>query len=973
MITIIRIKFVIILLIGLILFGIKLHSQEQYGQVTPQTSDFIKYGDIPVSLFIGRMNLEIPVYQIKDRDFDIPVRLLYMADGFKPNKRSDFVGLDWTLIAGGCITREVYGTPDEFIASNWESDELGFLPYVKATGDVKDAVWNFSPPTVTNSADYCYIVNQTTNRQGHWVDYQPDLFLFNFNGHSGQFMINNAGQAQSNDKSYKVDISGLSEQYPNFMFPDTSSIRITDAHGYTYVFGGDLSALEFSISYKEGYQIFAASETHPVILAWHLSKIIAPNGRTMQFNYYSNETLTNANLPVWQANRAKRISTSNPPQFDIIGTATKKAILESIEIDGVKVKFKKSVETTLGSLDNFFSGQNYFNGATYQLDSILVQQGNSILYAYSLSYYNQDRRRFLSSVTQPDNSKYLFRYHHAHSYPAPAIYNGNSDEVDDYGYWNDSNHTANEGLLSEVTYPSGGRTVFEYGKHQYSKSIELDLSTLEKQSVSGTNITVDTIDIDQPFMLAPPLTLVYKYYHNGSRIEKITNYTVASVKLTEKSYLYENNDGKSSGVLYQSRPYFYSRENKVYITERSWNKNYNIDEPAIGYSSVIEKYNDNSYCFYTFSDYISNPDANNTHMKMINSPQTLKLADYISLVGTNVNRVSSNSAMRGLLTSKTIFDAGGIEKQKEVYSYKYVASSNFINLNEWSLIYDCDARVVCPDSSYIVSFRSIVGGGLARKIYLKSHPLVIKTEKRDNVTASEQFIYNSYDQLKIRKTVINSTDTLQITCTHPSDYTNSLYQAMVIVNNVSPVIEQTTTRIKGNVRNETECIRTDYQTQFGLAVPQKISTKYFGTNSWHTDVTYNLYDRYGRLWQQTDDDGIPITYLWGYNYQYPVAEIKNATYDQIKNILEQILIDRVASASTPSDADLTAINNLRSNTNLLNAQITTYTYKPLVGMETMTDPRGVKTTYSYDSFGRLQTIKDENDKTTENYDYHYKD
>jgi YD repeat-containing protein len=47
-------------------------------------------------------------------------------------------------------------------------------------------------------------------------------------------------------------------------------------------------------------------------------------------------------------------------------------------------------------------------------------------------------------------------------------------------------------------------------------------------------------------------------------------------------------------------------------------------------------------------------------------------------------------------------------------------------------------------------------------------------------------------------------------------------------------------------------------------------------------------------------------------------------------------------------------------------------YKPLVGLRTMIDPRLVKTTYEYDDFGRLQAIKDENNKTIENYDYHYK-
>jgi YD repeat-containing protein len=38
----------------------------------------------------------------------------------------------------------------------------------------------------------------------------------------------------------------------------------------------------------------------------------------------------------------------------------------------------------------------------------------------------------------------------------------------------------------------------------------------------------------------------------------------------------------------------------------------------------------------------------------------------------------------------------------------------------------------------------------------------------------------------------------------------------------------------------------------------------------------------------------------------------------------------------------------------------------------VTDPRGIKTTYEYDSFNRLKYIRDENGNAIETYDYHYK-
>src|SRR5690606_31879660 len=55
-----------------------------------------------------------------------------------------------------------------------------------------------------------------------------------------------------------------------------------------------------------------------------------------------------------------------------------------------------------------------------------------------------------------------------------------------------------------------------------------------------------------------------------------------------------------------------------------------------------------------------------------------------------------------------------------------------------------------------------------------------------------------------------------------------------------------------------------------------------------------------------------------------------------------------------------------------NAQMTTYTYKPLTGMTSMTDAKGQTTYYEYDDFQRLKTVKDQDGKLVKQYDYHYK-
>ncbi|ANU59151.2 hypothetical protein ADH74_01740 [Bacteroides caecimuris] len=82
------------------------------------------------------------------------------------------------------------------------------------------------------------------------------------------------------------------------------------------------------------------------------------------------------------------------------------------------------------------------------------------------------------------------------------------------------------------------------------------------------------------------------------------------------------------------------------------------------------------------------------------------------------------------------------------------------------------------------------------------------------------------------------------------------------------------------------------------------------------------------LTRRTLKDGSVISYVWGYNGRYPV-------------IIEK--------------------NGLRYS----------YEYKPLIGIISMTDPRGVKTYYEYDNEGRLQCVKDDDRNVVTRYDYHY--
>ncbi|WP_207795852.1 hypothetical protein [Sphingobacterium haloxyli] len=141
-----------------------------------------------------------------------------------------------------------------------------------------------------------------------------------------------------------------------------------------------------------------------------------------------------------------------------------------------------------------------------------------------------------------------------------------------------------------------------------------------------------------------------------------------------------------------------------------------------------------------------------------------------------------------------------------------------------------------------------------------------------------------------------------------------------------------------------------------------------------TDVmNIAMYDNYGNPLEIKKQKDAATVYLWGYSGQYPIAKVENATYDEVKDALNDssgIFLNQLTSKTTPSDSDFTKLNGLR--TSLANAQISTYTYKPLVGMTSMTDPRGITEYYQYDGFQRLKDVLDFDKNVLRNYQYHYR-
>ncbi|QSS96308.1 RHS repeat protein [Psychroflexus sp. ALD_RP9] len=143
-------------------------------------------------------------------------------------------------------------------------------------------------------------------------------------------------------------------------------------------------------------------------------------------------------------------------------------------------------------------------------------------------------------------------------------------------------------------------------------------------------------------------------------------------------------------------------------------------------------------------------------------------------------------------------------------------------------------------------------------------------------------------------------------------------------------------------------------------------------------IKYEQYDQDSNVLQVRQTGDVPISYIYGYHNSKPIAKLVNIAYNQINPNL-------ITSLQAAADADANCLGANCQQTeddlrNLLeqlrstysNAQITTYTYDPLIGVTSVTDPRGQSLYYEYGAFNRLERIKDEQGHIVEEYDYNYR-
>lgn len=432
---------------------------------SPEVANLGKYGDIPVGLRTGTMSYSIPIYTIQLKELSVPISIDYHSSGIKVNELASSVGLGWALNAGGVVTSSINGY-DDLTHNGWRTGQFMFpqnlgIPFKTDGWDpylVSDN-WMTDP-------HYDMLLKATTGE----FDSEPDLFFYNFIGQSGKFVLDTAGNVLPipfNKKKIQISQNGciiIDESGNVFEFN-----AVENTTTMSQQFGGNPSLAPGSTGYS-----------------FHLSKISTPYGEVVNFvydmimyGYESGRTHTRFYFPPMQflcgQNRPE-------PYFSVSTTGIIQPRLKEINSNkGHKVTFTYSNSRQDLPGIHALSNIKVFKGA----NPFIVNYNLYHSYFGDISSQDKDAKRLkLDSLKADFQPAYRFSYMNPSSVPHRL-----SSFQDHWGYFNNSSNldllpadpingfpnganrevdpnSTKNGILNQITYPTGGYTQIEYEVNQ---------------------------------------------------------------------------------------------------------------------------------------------------------------------------------------------------------------------------------------------------------------------------------------------------------------------------------------------------------------------------------------------------------------------------------------------------------------------------------------------------------------------------
>ncbi|RXK85384.1 DUF5977 domain-containing protein [Filimonas effusa] len=396
-------------------------SLPQIVPASPNAAEIGRYGAMDVGFQTGSANVQIPLFSLEGGN--VPVALNYSTGGVRVDQVASRSGLGWLLSAGGAIVRNVNGKPDELSTRLY--------------------------PNITVVDNALLNVLRELSRSSSYSDSEPDMFVFNFAGFSGKFILD------GDKKPMLIPHNNLKIQCAT----DLSSIVITAPDGSIYRFAD----VENSVIETACYGEPLVSPGQRVPTAWYLSDITLPNNEKVTFQYSDCffTTMTGIQEVVTRTLDAENGSVCTQKCAVVSSRQTCRTDVTSFAKLLTAATFRSS-KITFEYIDRLdVPGDKLFSKIVLWQDDQVVKE-TELLYMYGMSdppaagtdLYAQNHlkyRPYLQYVVEKGNDRAEVRRHTFEYNDINALPHRLSTAQDHYGYYNGK--TSNSGYVAKPEDP----------------------------------------------------------------------------------------------------------------------------------------------------------------------------------------------------------------------------------------------------------------------------------------------------------------------------------------------------------------------------------------------------------------------------------------------------------------------------------------------------------------------------------------
>jgi len=897
---------------------------------SPNVAALGEYGNYTVNLYTGLPEISIPIFEATSGSLKVPITLSYHASGIRYTDQASWVGLGWSLSAGGQVSRNTVGKPDE---QGYYTTPLG-----------SSAI----------CSNHFYIKNAATQV----TDTEPDIFSYSMPGKNGKFLL--GAHLGTPDAPYYLIPYEPIKLEPDYSATQFQKFKITDENGVVYNFGKTLSGTPVSeTTGSDNGGVTTTSRT-----AWYLTDMTAPNANDQITFSYQDVGLA------YIVDASDRLTVSDlcSGYLASCNVTTVSAVTESLSVSTVNQKGQDEIYFEGGKVKFILGSRRNDQHATANLKSLDrieiygLHNGTYYLvkyYKFTYSYFKNnantiDLRLKLDELQVFDkNGQFINKYQFAYytnnfSWDIPT----NSKRRDYLGYFNNragntslipvttipyqstegalqttlTIGTANrstdttylkEGVLRRITFPTAGYSEFSHEPHRYQESgLTQYPGGLRIKKISS----YDGISNQ-------PLVKSYKYGDGetgfGSKNFFLANSFFTSGQLVDSFGQEIPNNGGVGSWRYRSRTYLSSSA----LSLDSY------DGAPVVYP-VVAEYN---------GDFIGHQGKTvfEYDAKVYESDQ----AFVVPLVGKAVK--DSRHWKRGKLTKATVYSSSGLIMSSATTSYQLFQNQNkavgmaagtylifpmVYNIfgNQYTTCVNESNETIVYSEFQLVNYPQSTGAyresGRAEFVYENGdiNKYVVKS-------SSSSFDPNFLQVIQSTQSGAGATESMITKIKYPFNYTftgaesgSALGVKMLKDKNIITVpIEQYTIKQVGSTNSviggQVTSFKTNpcnlnyvsgdvvYLLETSAGIPE---ANYTTTNNSGSSITMDsrfkpgmntFQDLNGNMLQVQQTNNQYVGYQWGYSNSLPVAEVSNAQNNKHINVSQSTTSSAITMAGpTPS-------------------------------------------------------------------------